>query len=185
MNDNDLSGEERRALDSLPRERQPSDLLEERTVRALQSRGLLHPAVRGGITLSTGRLTAVAATLVALLLGSFSIGHWLGSSQTSEAMLAMHRQDSAEATALVQQLQQTGSAYLTALTELAQGGPGVPQLERDRGRETALRSLYEVANQMVRLAPNDPVASRILQAFEQAEQQPGTRPEPEERIIWF
>ena len=65
MNENDLTREERDALASLPRERQPSDLLEEQTVRALQARGILDPQARRGITLSAGWLNVAIAASVA------------------------------------------------------------------------------------------------------------------------
>ena len=43
MHDDELTPEERAAMESLPRERDPDSALEERIVRALRAQGLLAP----------------------------------------------------------------------------------------------------------------------------------------------
>lgn len=70
MSENELTPEERAAFGALPREREPSRLLEERTVAALRERGHLRPGSRAPRIL---RATAAAAA-VAVFLGGFAAG---------------------------------------------------------------------------------------------------------------
>jgi hypothetical protein len=55
-----------------------------------------------------------------------------------------------------------------------------------QGREVALTALYTVANQMVRVAPDDPLVARILPALEgnesPSEEGSGT---PVRQVVWF
>src|SRR5690242_9263656 len=95
--DEDLSVTEREAYASLPREVMPSRLLEERVVSALRAKGYLgerHPRHTswGGM-----RITAAAAAAVALFASGLAVGQWLGARHTANAMLALQRQDAANA----------------------------------------------------------------------------------------
>lgn len=67
----DLTAEERRALQQLPREGTPSRLLEERTVTALRAAGLLRRPARGRRWVVIGG--ALAASL-ALFVAGFTLG---------------------------------------------------------------------------------------------------------------
>jgi len=52
----------------------------------------------------------------------------------------------------------------------------------------ALTALHEAANEIVRLAPNDPVAAKILQGIEQEKRQKPSgsgRPDADRQIVWF
>ncbi len=71
MHDDDLTAAEREAFAALPRDTSPSDLLEERTVRALAARGLIHRRQR--IPVSIAWIGAAAACLVFFVAG-FSAG---------------------------------------------------------------------------------------------------------------
>jgi len=181
MTKDDLTPRERATFDALPREDEPSALLEERTVRALRDRGLLrraHGSPSGrGLFLSGGLLAAAAAVVCAALVGAFALGDSLGTGRTREAMLAMHDQDSALS------VQQASAAYLAALAELTRTTSAAPEARPAAETEAALASLYQVADQMVQLAPDDPLSVRILQAFEQIEAPAsGTN---DDQIIWF
>lgn len=182
MTKDDLSPRERATFDALPREEAPSALLEERTVRALRDRDLLrraHGTPRGhGLFLSGGLMATAAAVVCAALVGAFALGQNLGADQTREAMLAMHDQDEALS------VQQAGAAYLAALTELARTANAAPAAQPAPETEAALASLYEVADQVVQLAPDDPLAVRILQAFEQRTTSPPGAND-DDQIIWF
>ncbi len=68
----DLTPEERRALDALPRERMPAGL-EERVVGAMQDRGFLAKR-RRTIVLSGSRVAGLVAAAFALMIGAYSIG---------------------------------------------------------------------------------------------------------------
>ncbi|MCP4573426.1 MAG: hypothetical protein GY838_13805 [bacterium] len=176
MTNDDLSPDERAAFASLPREELPPRDLEDLTVEALHQRGLLggvaRPARRGW-RLSTGGLALAATAACAAVIGAFALGQDLGSRQTRTAMLAMHEQDAS--------VQQAGAAYVAALSELAHQSDGLPRADE---RAAAMNNLYQVADQMVRLAPDDPLAARILQAFEQAETPPDGQHD-DDQIIWF
>ena len=72
MNENELTPEERAAFEALPREREPSRRLEERTVTDLRERGLLRRA-RGSGASRILRATAAAAA-IAVFAGGFAAG---------------------------------------------------------------------------------------------------------------
>lgn len=175
MRNDDLTPDERAAFASLPREELPPATLEERTVDALRARGLLDAA---GRRIGRGRrrpagVLALAATLAcAAVVGAFALGQEVGSRRTREDMLAMHEQDAS--------VQRAGAAYVAALSELARRNDGLPHADE---RAAAMDNLYRVADQMVRLAPDDPLATRILQAFEQTEMPAGDL--DDDQIIWF
>jgi len=61
---------------ALRRDLTPGDLLEERLVRALKARGILHPprSLKRSGTLA-GRLVKIAAVLL-LFLSGLAVGHW-------------------------------------------------------------------------------------------------------------
>ncbi len=73
----ELSAEERQALDALPREVTPPLELEDRTVQALKGRGTLHPRQGTG---GWQRMLAVAAAAVLLLAGGAAAGRWTAAS---------------------------------------------------------------------------------------------------------
>lgn len=68
----ELTPEEREALDSLPRERMPAGL-EARVVEAMREHGFLAKR-RRAIELTNGRVAGVLAAGVALVIGAYSIG---------------------------------------------------------------------------------------------------------------
>lgn len=74
--EDELSAEERRALDALAREKTPPPLLEERVVGALRREGMLRPAqnIRGLRARRTG--LAVAASLLLFALGALAGARW-------------------------------------------------------------------------------------------------------------
>ena len=72
MSENELTPEERDAFGALPREREPSRLLEERTVAELRERSLLR---RAGASRASRILRAgAAAAAAAVLVGGFAAG---------------------------------------------------------------------------------------------------------------
>lgn len=169
--DDELTAAERERFESLPREMMPSRLLEERIVSELHTRGYLgesqharRPAWRR--TWNPFPLAAAAAAGVALFASGLAVGQWLGARHTAETMLALQRQDSANAAAAIQR---TGSAYLSALGAVAQASASSDPKEVARARVAAQNVLHEAANEMVRLAPDDPVSAHILQGFDKAD----------------
>jgi hypothetical protein len=71
MND-ELTSDERRALDALPREESPPAFLEDRTVLALQQHGALKRRRIG----DWRRVVAAAAAALVLLVGGAAAGRW-------------------------------------------------------------------------------------------------------------
>ena len=79
MHDDDLSPDERERMLALPRELDPDDSLEERTVRALRADGLLRAAPARVIRfpLSPAWIGLAAAASLAMFAGGFAMGSWL------------------------------------------------------------------------------------------------------------
>ena len=62
-------------------------------------------------------------------------------------------------------------------------------VDNTQAREVALTALHEAANEVVRIAPNDPVVAKILQGIEQERKQADTRngkaTQPQRNVVWF
>jgi hypothetical protein len=188
MHDEDLTREEHDALRSLPREREPSELLEERTVRALRARGLLQPRRRAGHALRARALepawiTAAAAAVVAVFATGFAVGQWLESRQTRDVLIALRRHDAVQATAMVER---AGSAYIEALTNLANVADSSRTPAVAQGRQAAVDILHAAASQLVRLEPDDPLAAKILQGLDRVTVRDSTDlSAADRRLVWF
>jgi hypothetical protein len=72
--ENELTTAERAAFDSLPRERPPSDLLEERVVSELRNRGMISRTTRRGSRFGTAWRIAAA---IALFAGGVATGRFI------------------------------------------------------------------------------------------------------------
>ena len=169
QDDFELTAAEREAFDALPREAMPSRVLEERIVADLRHRGLLRVRRPARVQWNWGRFPiAAAAAGIALFACGLALGQWLGARHTADAMLKLQRQDSANAAAAVQR---TGEAYLSALGALAQASASSDPAEVARARQAAQSVFHEAANEMVRLAPDDPMSAGILTGMERAKVQ--------------
>jgi predicted RNase H-like HicB family nuclease len=164
----------------LPLDAMPSALLEERTVKELRSRGLL----RRQRWLPASWLVGSVAASVALFAMGVVVGQWMGTRSTIETVATFANTPAAAAA----NVQQTGTAYVQALEALvnAANTQGQPQ-QSAQAREVALTALHAAANEVIRLAPNDPVAMKILQGIEQAKLQAQPRDERDSgrKIVWF
>jgi hypothetical protein len=177
VDDAELSAAERDALRALPREADPGDLLLERTVRALRGRGLLRPvAARPAVALTPWRAVAALAAGLGLFLGGLALG---GRPVAGPESASTVRPD-------VQLLLHRSSDYVEALAGLAQQAPaGDPQASA-RARDVARSTLAAAAEQLVRLAPDDPLAIRILQALEATgAAAPDSTAFAARRVVWF
>jgi hypothetical protein len=167
----------------LPDDKMPSALLEERTVRELRSRGVL----RRQRWIPASWVAGSIAASIALFATGVVVGQWIGTRNTVNAVVDIAQNTTTAAAAA--QVQQTGTAYVQALEALVSSAnktQGQPQ--NTQAREVALTALHAAANEVVRLAPNDPVAAKILQGIEQARQQqaqPGNRGDASRKIVWF
>lgn len=166
----------------LPDDKMPSALLEERTVRELRSRGLL----RRQRWIPASWLVGSVAASIAFFATGVAVGQWVGTRNTVNAVVDIAQNSNPAAAAA--QVQQTGTAYVQALEALVNSAnqtQGQPQ--NAQAREVALTALHAAANEVVRLAPNDPVATKILQGIEQARRQSQSREERDSgrKIVWF
>jgi hypothetical protein len=98
-------------------------------------------------------------------------------------------QNKNDAAAAAAQVQQTGTAYVQALEALVAAARQNPNSGQgaSEAREVALTALHEAANEVVRLAPNDPVVAKILQGIEQERHQSQARNgrSSNRQIVWF
>ncbi len=80
-------------------------------------------------------------------------------------------------------IERSGTDYLAALVALSRTGDTTRSPERTRGRQAASRILRQAAQEVARLDPNDPLATRILDAGEAA----GTELASNEatHIVWY
>ena len=187
--DDELTPAEREAFRALPRELDPGRLLEERTVNALREQGAFSTGqprrVRFGF--HPAWVAAAAAACVALFLGGFTVGQELANRRASQMVLEMRKQDAAQAAAMVQQ---TGSAYVAALSALADAArdPHARGAELASAREVATNSLHAAASELVRLAPEEPLAAQILRGLEQAGRRDslaGRGVTEQRKVAWF
>jgi hypothetical protein len=183
LDDEELSADEREAFAALPREAMPSRLLEERVVGELRAHGYLgarHVRAPGWGWLPVG---AAAAAAIGLFASGLALGQWLGARHTANVLMAQQRQDAVTSAAAVQR---AGSAYLSALGAMAQASASAKPEEVARARETAQNVLHQAANEMVRMAPDDPVSTQILQGLDRARiQSASTRQDGAHRLVWF
>jgi hypothetical protein len=187
MNDhdeNDMTPELRSQLAALPRESDPGRLLEERTVRALRERGLIEAPVAGGRVRRIPRawLGGAVAAGIALFASGLATGQWMGARATAEVVQAARGQD-ARGAALV--VQQTGSAYVQAMARFAELQDSVSAGQSAEGREVAARMLRAAADELVRIAPDDPLASAVLAAFQRADSAQTARTGEKQGVVWF
>jgi hypothetical protein len=187
--EHELTPEFRQALDALPREREPSAGLEDRTVEALARRGLIETRrLEHGRRAASMRRPAwlswagVAAALVIFAAG-IGLGHRLGSTSAVVVLAPSPDGDPVQTAAYVQH---TGSAHAAALRELAEavrnGGPEDVALARDVS-VAALRASLEA---LTRIDPSDPTPALLLAEIRTV--QPGSavrRPPGEPWVIWF
>ena len=202
VDENDLTPEEEMAFQGLPRELEPSRILEERVVKALREEGVL-----GAARVETGPpataishwlrpwmvAVSVAASLV-LFASGVIFGQRMGSMTTAEAFIQVREQDAAQ---LALRIQEAGSAYVAALAALSeldpagQGGEGAGQAASlegvgvRQGREVALGALYGAANELARMSPDDVDVQRILQILEDRQAREEGRGGAGRNVVWF
>lgn len=171
------------AFQRLPREAEPSRLLEERVVRSLRHEGILTSPASAGRWVRSWMIAGVTAASLVLFGGGLAVGHSMGTRSMTQAFLAVREQDSQQ---VALRIQEAGSAYVAALASLTDlrstDGPG----EYTQGREAAMGALYGAAFELARLSPDDPDVLQVLQILEDRRAQdqgwstPGSR-----SVVWF
>jgi hypothetical protein len=174
----ELTPAEQAAFAALPRTMEPGRLLEERTVRALRERGVLAP--KGRIAFPRAWLAAGAAASVALFACGIATGQWMAGRQAATELAEIRRADEARAATAVRQ---TGAAYVAALSALTRTSGG----NDAAARTAATQGLTAAAREVLRVAPDDPVAAGILTAYERQRTARQTAGDTvgTQRVVWF
>jgi hypothetical protein len=192
----ELTPEEKMAFQRLPREAGPSEVLEERIVHSLREEGLLR---RPGVAPAPQRwlrpwiIAGSMAASLALFASGLVLGQWLGTRSTSEVFLAVRAQDAAQ---VALQIQEAGSAYVTALAALSElRGGGLPAPVGEdlvkqasdfrQGQEVALGALYGAVYELARLSPEDVDVLRVLQILEARRDREEGLVEEARNVVWF
>ena len=180
----DLTAEERAAFAALPREKDPGRLLEERTVRSLAERGLLHSTAKRNPVRQVPIWAMGLAAALALFVSGLATGQWLGTRTFANTMVAAQQETAMQTASLVQQ---TGSAYVMSLMALARLADSTNDPAVAQGREAALTSLHAAARELVLLAPEDPLTQilrdglrRVLLLDETVSAGPNLQ-----SVVWF
>lgn len=200
----ELNAEEAMAFQRLPREAEPSRILEERVVRSLREEGILrgHGGAEGEVgepQSFRGRLRAwmvagsVAASLVLFASGVLA-GHWMGTRSTAQAFLAVREQDAGH---LALRIQEAGTAYVSALVALGDltrqtsvqgtGEQGLLPASEEvlQGSEVALGALYAAAYELARLNPGDTDVRRVLEILEDRRAREAGTEGAARDVVWF
>jgi hypothetical protein len=180
INHDDLTPAEREEFEKLPMEKIPSRILEERTVRALKDRGLIRSATGRMARLQPWMAAAAVAASVALFVSGMLIGQMMGTKQTVDTLAAIYPDATQRAAAMVQATGSEHAAALERLVDAASSDPG----QREMAREVALAAFWAAAEEIVRLAPDDPLAARILQEFGRGEETEASQDETR-NVVWF
>ena len=177
----DLTPEERSLFAALPREREPGRLLEERTVRALRERGALElPAPRRRFPAAW--IGGAVAASMALFTSGVAMGQWMGARSTERLVAQIQAENTRQAALMVQQ---TGTAYVHALGKLATLADTAQPAQAAQAREVAVRGLRAAAGELVRIAPDDPVASGILAGYDRARATARPDSAAQRQVVWF
>lgn len=159
----ELTPSEKKALETLPRDRIPNAALEDRVVSALRDHGLLAPQRRRVIELTARRIATVVAACLVLLVVGFAFGQWVGARQVArDDIISPETSDISVAATL----QQAGSAYVMALQRFAELPDSVNGDQAFQGRVVALTTLYTAADQVTRLVPKNELARQLLAAID-------------------
>lgn len=176
----ELTPQEEAAFTALPRQREASDILEERTVRDLRARGSLRaqPWFRRPLVVAAG--VAAAATL---FLSGLVAGQWLGTQSVTRSMASAQAESAMERAFAVQR---AGSAYVRALEALGQVADTSTNGAVAQGREAALTALYAAVQELVLLAPDDPVSVTLRDVLERQWRLPTDIEQAQVRnVVWF
>jgi len=181
----ELTAAERRAFEALPREVSPPAELEDRIVALLQSRGDLAVPLRpvGGTRRrwQPAWLVGAIAASLALFASGFAAGQYLGARTATIAAAIGMGSSLAERT---QHVERTGSEYVAALAALLQERDTSDAPARGRATQAALDALGAAAQEVARLAPDDPLAAAVLRGV--TERRRAAQPPAQQRaVVWY
>lgn len=160
----------------------PGPEFEERIVRALRERGLLGQSGHSRGSRRLGAWLSVAAAGVVLFAAGIAVGEYHGARRIAAALDAENQPDVRHAAALVQR---AGTDYVTAVAKLADvAASGKDANEASQGREVAVSALRAAAVELQHVAPDDPLALRILDVVRPASLD-SSPTSAGRRVIWY
>ena len=163
MTDDELTPYEKKALESLPKERVPSAFLEERVVRALRREGFLRSREGRRVIPVTGwRIAGAVVACIAFVICGFGLGYWASSRPVAVQQVLVPETNGMP---LAYSVQQAGTEYILALEALAAYSDTTKADWARQGREVALSTLYTAADQIVKIVPRDVLARCIVHAI--------------------
>ncbi len=183
----DLTGEERRALEALPREREPRAALEHRIVGALERRGLLPiplVASRGERRRLAPWLVGAAAAALALFASGFGAGQYFGSRSGAAAAITAVAASRGNAAEVAAHVERAGRLYVAALAALGRLSDTTDSATRNAARRAAIQALGAAAGEVANLAPDDPLAAAVLRGLNERSQSQGPAPSTRS-VVWF
>jgi hypothetical protein len=163
MTDEELTPSEKKALESLPKEKVPSAFLEERVVRTLTRHGLLR--FREGhhfIRITGWRIAGAMAACAAFVVCGFALGFW---ASERPVYVSQTIAPGGKGVPVAFSIQEAGTDYILALERLAAYPDSMHSEEARQGREVALNTLYTAADQMAKIVPRDVLARCIVNAI--------------------
>jgi len=181
----DLSPAERRAFEALPRMSEPPAALEDRTVALLQARGVLavplRPVAGARRRWQPAWLVGALAASLALFATGFATGQYLGARSATIAAAIGFGGSLAQRT---EHVERTGSQYVQAVAALMQSRDTSDAPARERATQAALDALGAAAQEVARLAPDDPLAAAVLRGL--TERRRATQaPVAQRAVVWY
>jgi hypothetical protein len=181
----ELTPAERRAFEALPREARLSAELEDRTVAMLQARGILavplRPVSGAPRHWHPAWLVGALAASLALFATGFATGQYLGARAATIAAAVGFGGSLAERT---QHVERTGSEYVAALAGLLQERDTSDMAARGRATQAALDALGAAAQEVARLAPDDPLAGAVLRGLTER-RRAMQAPAAQRAVVWY
>lgn len=154
----ELTAAEQKALEKLPRERLPNPMLEDRVVNALRHQQVLVQPRTRVIEVTPHRIAVALAACLVLLAGGFVLGQWTGGHRgAADDLIAPEVRN----LSLAAQVQQAGSAYITALERFAAQPDSIDRNQAVEGQEAALATLCTAAGKVTRLVPSSDLAGQL------------------------
>jgi hypothetical protein len=187
MTDDELRSDEKKALESLPKERMPRASLEHKVVRALHHQGMLRHPKRRIVEVTGFRLASAVAACALLVVVGFALGRWTGTHGTPHPLSTPVIQLEMGDISVAASLQRAGTEYVNALELFAALQDSTRMDEMQQGREVALNTLYTAAGQVTKIVPKNYLARQLLQVIDFSEgsiaiNKDGAEDQP---VVWF
>lgn len=158
--EDDMNDADRAGYAGLAHEQDPGPVVEDRIVRALKDRGLLHGGRAGHGAMGWARL---AAACLVLFGGGVALGEYHGGQRAEQRLASARNTDGLDA---AMRVQQTGSAYVEAIAHLAEiSKSGGDLWHTQQGREVAVSAIEAAATELHQVSPDDPFTAQLLDAI--------------------